>query len=81
MLHGLARHARQALLTPESEILGDVWDLTVFGHSGTVSFTGITQPWLREAGKRWAADDLPPPGAVWSADHGRTVGCGITSGR
>ena len=59
VFHGLAGHARRALLTPESEILGDVWDLTVFGHSGTVSFTGITQPWLREAGKRWAADDLP----------------------
>jgi integrase len=59
VFHGLAGHARRALLTPESEILGDVWDLTVFGHSGTVSFTGITQSWLREAGKRWAAEDLP----------------------
>ncbi len=31
----------------------------MFGHNGTVSFTGITQTWLREAAKRWAADDLP----------------------
>ena len=31
----------------------------MFGHNGTLSFTGITQPWLREAAKRWAADDLP----------------------
>jgi integrase len=31
----------------------------VFGHNGTVSFTGIAQTWLREAAKRWAADDLP----------------------
>lgn len=59
VFHGVAGHARRALATPEREVLGDVWDLAVFGHSGTVSFTGITQPWLREAGKRWAADDLP----------------------
>jgi integrase len=59
VFHGLATHARRALATPEREVLADVWDLAVFGHSGTVSFTGITQPWLREAGKRWAADDLP----------------------
>jgi len=31
----------------------------VFGHNGTLSFTAITQTWLREAAKRWAADDLP----------------------
>ena len=30
-----------------------------FGHSGTLSFTGLSQGWLREAAKRWAADDLP----------------------
>ena len=59
MFHGLAGHARRALITPEHEVLCDVWDLTVFGQSGTVSFTAITQPWLREVGKRWAADDLP----------------------
>ena len=44
---------------PGNRVPGDVWDLTVFGHSGTVSFTGITQSWLREAAKRWAAEDLP----------------------
>lgn len=59
VFHGLAGHARRALATPEREVLADVWDLTVFGHSGTVAFTGITQTWLREAGKRWAAQDLP----------------------
>jgi hypothetical protein len=31
----------------------------VFGHYGTASFTGISQAWLQEAAKRWAADDLP----------------------
>ena len=35
------------------------WDLAVFGHPGRLSFTAITQPWLREAAKAWAADDLP----------------------
>jgi integrase len=55
----LIGHARRALSTPETEVTKDEWDLTVFGHNGTVSFTGITQTWLREAAKRWAADDLP----------------------
>lgn len=56
---GLAAHAGRALSTPETEVGKDEWDLVVFGHSGTVSFTGISQRWLREAAKRWAADDLP----------------------
>jgi integrase len=55
----LTGHARRALSTPDTEVAADEWDLAVFGHSGTVSFTGISQKWLREAGKRWAADDLP----------------------
>lgn len=33
--------------------------LAVFGLCGRLSFTGISQPWLRAAVKRWAADDLP----------------------
>jgi integrase len=55
----LISHARRALSTPETEVAKDEWDLTVFGHNGTVSFTGISQHWLRESAKRWAADDLP----------------------
>lgn len=55
----LTGHARRALATPDTEVVKDEWDLVVFGHSGTVSFTGITQAWLREAAKRWAAEDLP----------------------
>ena len=47
------------LATPETEVSSDEWDLGVFGHSGSVSFTRITQHWLRESAKRWAADDLP----------------------
>lgn len=59
VFHALARHARRALSTPAAEAMLDEWDLAVFGNSGTVSFTGLSQPWLREAAKRWAIDDLP----------------------
>ncbi|MEV4640660.1 site-specific integrase [Actinoplanes sp. NPDC049548] len=45
--------------TPDVERHKDVWDLTVFGRSGILRFTGISQPWLRAATKLWAADDLP----------------------
>lgn len=59
MINAIVAHARRALATPETEADNDVWDLVVFGHHGTVDFTGIAQPWLRIAAKRWAADDLP----------------------
>jgi integrase len=59
LVNCLTGHARRALSTPETEVAQDEWDLTVFGHHGTVSFTGISQHWLREAAKRWAADNLP----------------------
>lgn len=59
LVNSLIINARRAFATPETEVLEDQWDLAVFGHSGTVSFTGITQLWLREAAKRWAADNLP----------------------
>jgi hypothetical protein len=51
--------ARRALTSTETEVRADEWDLAVFGHPGTVSFTAISQRWLREAAKRWAAEDLP----------------------
>ena len=57
LAHSLAAHARRALATPESEVAGDDWDLRVFGHTGTLSFGRISQPWLRELSKSWAADD------------------------
>lgn len=57
---------------PETEARKDIWDLRVWGGRGHLSFVGglgspghpgqvarpITQPWLREAAKRWAADAL-----------------------
>lgn len=59
MCNAVTAHARRALSTPETEIVGDEWDLVVFGHSGTLSFTDLSQRWLREVAKRWAAEDLP----------------------
>ena len=59
VVNALARHARRALTSPADEATRDQWDLAVFGHAGTLSFTGISQDWLREAVKRWAIDDLP----------------------
>ncbi len=53
------RSARRLEMTPETERHKDQWDLFAFGHCGGLSFTGISQPWLREAVKRWAFDDLP----------------------
>lgn len=59
LVNAVRAHARRALASPETEVLTDEWDLAVFGHRGTVDFTKISQGWLRETAKRWAADDLP----------------------
>jgi integrase len=59
LVTSLTVHARRALSRPETETAKDVWDLALFGHRGTADFTGITQPWLRDVARRWAADDLP----------------------
>ncbi len=59
LLRALIRHVRLAAADPGAEQGKDTWDLAVFGHGGTLVFTEITQPWLREAAKAWAADDLP----------------------
>ena len=53
------RSVRRREMTPETERHKDEWDLFAFGHRGRLAFTGISQPWLREAVKRWAFDDLP----------------------
>ncbi|MEV5801814.1 tyrosine-type recombinase/integrase [Streptomyces collinus] len=45
--------------TPESERLKDVWDLVVFGMGGHLRFSDLSQPWLREAAKAWAVEELP----------------------
>jgi integrase len=57
--NSLARHVYRAFLDPEAEKAKDVWDLAAFGFGGHLSFTKISQRWLREAIKQWALDDLP----------------------
>lgn len=59
LVNSLTKHVRRALTSPALEATGNEWDLAVFGHTGTLSFTVISQHWLREAAKRWAIDDLP----------------------
>ena len=55
----LVRHVRRALTDPGREQTGQVWDLGVFGHRGRLSFAGISQPWLAQAAKAWAGEQLP----------------------
>jgi integrase len=59
VLRAFARDARRALADPGTEQGKDIWDLAVFGHPGTLSFTRITQKWLGAAARRWAAEQLP----------------------
>ena len=59
MVHTLITHARRGVSDPGTEIAKDIWDMTLFGHRGNLSFTAITQPWLRETAKIWALADLP----------------------
>jgi hypothetical protein len=59
MVASMLSHIARVMLDPETERVKDVWRLAAFGHGGTLTFTGISQRWLRETAKRWAADDLP----------------------
>jgi integrase len=59
LVKSFIKSVRRLEMSPETERHKDTWDLFVFGHSGYLTFTGISQPWLREAVKRWAFDDIP----------------------
>jgi integrase len=59
LLNAVTRHVRRALADPGSEQAKEVWDLAIFGHRGNLSFTPIAQPWLAQAAKRWAGEQLP----------------------
>jgi integrase len=59
VVHTLVTHSRRGASGPETETVKDVWDMALFGHSGRLPFTAVTQPWLRETAKIWAAADLP----------------------
>src|SRR5207244_4104434 len=60
VLRSLLAELHCALSDPEREQAKDVWQLAVLGLPGTLDFTGLAPRWLREAAKRWAAEDLPP---------------------
>jgi integrase len=59
LLGSLVTHCRRGLSSPAAEQAKDVWDLVIFGHRGSLDFTGIGQEWLRQVAKRWVAEDLP----------------------
>ncbi|WP_331759473.1 site-specific integrase [Streptomyces sp. NBC_01579] len=59
MIRASLKFLRRLGASPETERLKDIWDLTVFGHTGSLDFTPIHQAALREAMKIWAYDDLP----------------------
>jgi hypothetical protein len=59
LVNGFIRSIRRLEMSPETERHKDTWDLFVFGHAGYLTFAEISQPWLREAVKRFAFDDLP----------------------
>ena len=59
VVNTLVAHARRGMSEPGTEITKDTWDMALFGHQGCLSFTAITQPWLRQTAKIWAAADLP----------------------
>ena len=59
IMTSFARDARRMLADFGVEQAKDTWDLAIFGHPGRLSFTAITQPWLSDAAKRWAAEQLP----------------------
>ncbi|WP_432137176.1 tyrosine-type recombinase/integrase [Streptomyces sp. bgisy154] len=69
LLNRLRVYAIRAVKTPEGEYAKDEWDLVAFGHRGTLVFTVIHQPWLRESAKRWARDYLAKVRSKSTASH------------
>ncbi|MCX5115247.1 site-specific integrase [Streptomyces sp. NBC_00378] len=54
------KHAELLGLSPETERHKDIWKGVVFGlPGGHLYFDKIHQPWLRQAAKDWAAEDVP----------------------
>lgn len=64
---------RVALSAPEQEHAKDVWDLRVLGLRGGLDFTALSQPWLREAAKAWALEDLPHHRGTYPARTARVT--------
>jgi integrase len=59
VVHTLVTHVRRGASGPLAETAKDTWDMALFGHRGWLSFAAISQPWLRQTAKLWAAADLP----------------------
>lgn len=59
-LTDLQRAVTRLSCSAQDEQDNDVWNMHVFGHGRKrLDFTVITQPWLRDAAKRWVAEELP----------------------
>ena len=71
LLRSLTAELYCLLSGPEKERAKDIWQLQVFGLAGKLDFTGITQRWLRESAKWWAAEDLPMRRGREPADSAR----------
>ncbi|MFK8851698.1 tyrosine-type recombinase/integrase [Streptomyces sp. Ac-502] len=71
LLNRTRAYAIRACKTPEGEYAKDIWDLMAFGHRGTLDFTVIPQPWLRESAKRWARDYLSRVRSKSTSSHAR----------
>ncbi|MFD5516942.1 tyrosine-type recombinase/integrase [Streptomyces sp. NPDC127066] len=56
---GMLKYVNLFQQSPETERHKDTWDGAVFGLSGKIRFTEISQPWLKKATKAWALDDIP----------------------
>ncbi len=61
LLRDLQQAVQLARASPDDEQRKDIWNTVVLGHGRrrVIDFTGISQPWLREAVKQWAAEELP----------------------
>ncbi|MFI2259213.1 hypothetical protein [Streptomyces tubercidicus] len=73
MLRACQLALRRLNATPETERVKDVWDMTVFGHTGVIPFTSLVQEPLREAMKVWVYDDLPRRRNKNAVHHARAV--------
>ncbi|MEV7856438.1 site-specific integrase [Streptomyces sp. NPDC088183] len=78
LLNRLTAYALRAFKSPEGEYGKDVWDLAVFGHRGSVEFTDVHQPWLKETAKRWARDYLTRVRSRSTSSHARQHMIGLS---
>lgn len=79
LLRSLRTLLDRKLSTPETERTKDVWDLGTFGFAHwNLSFTGISQPWLKETAKRWTEDNLPQHRGRQGGSTAKTVVAAVT---